>query len=180
MFTPSDADLRKLSEHLFYEVQMTFDLVDMLNTAFTSPVASPQMLLVRNAMLEAFTIHVRQLVDFFWGERSPKWKQTQRGAFAADFFDRGEWRQLRPQRPQALNRPLTGKVGWGVAHLTYPRAYVTPQQKRWQPLDMCASLMPAARAFIDHVDAAKFDAQWFVQMEPCLDRFTAKYGSVTP
>jgi hypothetical protein len=74
--------------------------------------ASPTDQLVRNALLEAFTIHVRQLIDFFWSERSSKWKQTQQGAYAADYFEPGEWRRLRPQRPQMPNRPLSGKVGW--------------------------------------------------------------------
>lgn len=179
-FTPSGADLRQLTEHLFYELQMTFDLADVLSSAFASPPASPTDLLVRNALLEAFTIHVRQLIDFFWSERSPKWKQTQQGAYAADYFKAGEWKRLRPRRPQMLNRPLSGKVGWGVAHLTYPRGRVTAQEKEWEPLRMCVALMPAARCFVDNVDPAKFDAQWFVHIEPCLDRFAAKYGAVTP
>jgi hypothetical protein len=180
LFAPSDADLHELSEHLYYEVMMTFDLADVLNAAFVMPGGPPQAHLVRNALLEAFTIHVRQLVDFFWSERSLKWKLTQRGAYAADYFDPGEWKRLRPTRPQALDRVLTGKVGWGVAHLTYPRAHVTPTQKQWEPLKMCAALELAVRCFVDNVDPAKFDPQWFPHIEPCLDRFKAKYGAVTP
>jgi hypothetical protein len=176
----SDADLPQLTEHLHYELQMTFDLADVLGSAFAGPPASPTDQLVRNALLEAFTIHVRQLINFFWGARSPNWKQTQQGAYAADYFDADEWKSLRPARPQMLSRPLPGKVGWGVAHLTYPRARVTTQQKQWEPPMMCARLMPAARCFIDNVDPAKFDPRWFVHIEPCLDKFEAKYGADTP
>jgi hypothetical protein len=45
---------------------------------------------------------------------------------------------------------------------------------------MCAALAPTARIFIDKVDPAKFDARFFSYIKPCLDRFDAKYGSVTP
>jgi hypothetical protein len=46
-------DLRQLTEHFFDEVQMTFDLADVLNTVFATPVTTPQAQLVRNAVLEA-------------------------------------------------------------------------------------------------------------------------------
>jgi hypothetical protein len=131
-FTPSDEELRKLTEHLQYEVLMTFDLADALASMFMAPPSKPLDLLVRNALLEAFVIHIRQLVEFFWRDRSPKRKVTQQGAYAADYFEPGEWKLLRPARPNRLDRLLTGKVGWGVVHLTYGRARSTPKDKEWE------------------------------------------------
>lgn len=179
-FTPSADDLRQLTEHLQYEVQMTFDLADVLNSVFAGPPATPLDQVLRNATLEAFTIHLRQMIDFFWSDRSPRRKLSQRDAFASDYFDPGEWKQLRPTRPPSLNRLLAAKVGWGVAHLTYGRAQSTPLDKQWVPVRLCAALAPTARLFLQHADPAKFDPAWFPHIQPVLDRFAAKYASVTP
>jgi hypothetical protein len=76
---------------------MTFDLA-MLLASLQVPRRPP----VHNAMVDAFPMHVRQLIDFFWRERStnPKAKQD---AFAADYFSPGEWATLRPERPAKLD-----------------------------------------------------------------------------
>jgi hypothetical protein len=86
-FTPSADELRLLTEHLYYEIQMTFDLADVL--VFATPPVRPLDQLVRNALLEAFTIHVRQLIDFFWSKRSSGRTVTLRDAYAADYFEPG-------------------------------------------------------------------------------------------
>lgn len=143
-----------------------------------APPSSQLDVVVRNTLVEAFTIHIRQLVEFFWDDRRPN--ATLKGAYAADYFEPGEWKRLRPGRPQRLNRPLTGKVGWGVAHLTYDRARSTLLDKQWEAAHMCAALAPTVRLFIDNVDSSKFDRPLFDQIGPCVDRFDAKYGSVTP
>src|ERR1044071_5847097 len=114
--TPSDDDLRLLSEHLHYEVVMTFGLARLLVDTQGAAVNR----LVRYAQLEAFTIHVRQLIDVLWGDR-----KRPTDAVASDYFAPGEWANLRPERPAILSDSLYDKVGWGVAHLTYGRAHVT-------------------------------------------------------
>jgi hypothetical protein len=55
----------------------------------------------RNAEIESFTIQVRQLIDFYWGEQPQT--ESKRDAFAADYFDAGEWARLRPERPEILS-----------------------------------------------------------------------------
>lgn len=165
-FTPSADELRRLTEHLHYEVQMTFDLAVLLTGSHVPN------LLVRNAMVETFPMHVRQLVDFFWKERSSN-RKGERDAFAADYFDPGEWAMLRPERPPELGAVWV-KVGWGIVHLTYGRANVTPEEKLWQPLAICRVLVPVVRCFIDNVDPAKLDPEWFDAMRLCIDRFSSR------
>jgi hypothetical protein len=89
-FAPSDEELRQLSEHFVYEIEMTFDLADVLVSSFTARPTSREEEVVRNALIESFTIHVRQLIDLFWSARSPKWKLTLRDAYAADYFEPGK------------------------------------------------------------------------------------------
>lgn len=176
-FTPAAAERYQLSEHLQYDVQMTFDLADVLATLFVGPPAAVADLVVRNAALESFLARARSLVEFFWHDR-----RKQEDALAADYFPPGEWKRLRPNRPQRLNRLVTQKMGWGAMHLTYPRTRTTgnPQAKQWEPLRMCAALEPTVRLFVQKVDPAQFDPQWFPHIEPVLDRFKATYGHVTP
>lgn len=176
-FTPSEADLRQLTETLWYEIQMAFDLGESLALS-TGPLGSSIPQVVKNAMLESFTIHVRQLIDFFWTRRS-KHAKTERDAFATDFFDPGEWDRIRPARPAVLGPDLADKVGWGVAHLTYGRAIATPEQKQWPTVVICGALVPAIRTFIENVDPTKLDPMWFQFFAPLLDRFEAAYPGAT-
>jgi hypothetical protein len=168
--TPSEEDLRLLSEHLHYEIQMTFDLASVVLTGGYAT-AHP---ILRNAMVEAFTIHVRQLIDFFWSGRT---RRNPRDAFAADYFDSHEWVSIRPNRPRELGEDLWQKVGWGVVHLTYGRAHVTAEQKEWRPVEICVALTPAVLCFVDNVDPSKLDPAWFDHVRPCVERFHALLGN---
>ena len=170
-FTPTPDDLRQLSEHLAYEVQTTFDLAAALIPTSGEPHAS---MVVRNAVLEAFTIHLRQLVGFLWDERPAK--QTEPAAYAADYFAPEEWAGIRPTRPPELDLEVSSKVGWGVAHLAYRRGQTTPEEREWPPIKLCTALEPAIRCFIDNVDRTQFDPAWFDLIRPRLDNFKLSYG----
>jgi hypothetical protein len=159
-FTPSTQDIRLLSEHLYYEMEMTFRLA--LGLAMTRGTVRNQT--ERNALLEAFTIHVRQMIDFLWGDRSEKPSSTD--AFAADYFAPGEWAKLRPGRPAILDTTLWRKVGWGVAHLTYRRGRVTLQEKRWDTIALARALAPAVICFAENVDPAKLEPQHLSLLKP--------------
>jgi hypothetical protein len=78
--TPSLDERRQLTEHLFYEMQMTFDLIIDLVETFQDE----QTLVSRNAKVEALAIHVRQLVAFLWEEERGRGTD----AFAADYSGR--------------------------------------------------------------------------------------------
>jgi hypothetical protein len=159
-WTPSEDDLRLLSEHLQYEVMMTFGLARLL--VETQGTMLNQ--LAHNAEIEAFTIHVRQLIDFLWTDREERPKSTD--AFASDYFAAGEWAKLRPERPAILSEALHRKVGWGVAHLTYGRAGITLQEKQWNPIALAQALAPAVICFADNVDRGKLEAKYLDDIKP--------------
>jgi hypothetical protein len=169
-FTPTAEDLRLLTEHLAYEVSMTFDLALMLATFHHRDQR------MQNALVEAHPVHVRQLIDFFWTERTSR-TRNKSDAFAADYFGPGEWATLRPERPTELGDDYWAKVGWGVVHLTYSRAHVTPEQKKWEPITTCRALAPTVLCFVDRVDPAKLDATHFGSIRPCVDRFNSFAGT---
>lgn len=162
-FTPSDDELRLLTEHLYYEVSMAFELT---LTLATHRIDHPFVL---NATVEVIPIHLRQLIDFFWSKRSSNTK-TQRDAFAADYFDPGLWAGLRPNLPGML-AAAREKAGWGVAHITYGRANVTAEQKQWPLPSMCDALVPVVECFLDNVDPSKLDPVWFSEIRAVVERF---------
>jgi len=171
--SPTAEDLWLLSEHIYYEVQMTFELavITLATYQFIHP-------LTRNAQVEALPMHVRQLVDFFWKERSSNPKYA-RDAFAADYFAPGTWSKLRPERPELLGE-VWEKAGWGVAHLTYGRAHVVPERKLWEPVTICHALAPIVLCFADNVDRSKLNPAWFDSMRPCVERFLATVAHMRP
>lgn len=157
-----------LSEHLVYEVEMMFFLAERLTrTAGTVSDWS-----VRNAEVEALALHVRQLIDFFWGT----WNRTEdkRDAFAADFFDAGEWARICPARPDVLGPPLKKKVGWGVAHLTYERAWSRPEDKQWPTIKIAQALAPAVLCFAQSVEPTKLGQGAVDRMVRCAEPVVAR------
>jgi hypothetical protein len=161
--TRDDDDIRQLSEHLQYEVWMTFALIELLlGWAYWDP----RHQVALNAQIEAFTIHVRQLIGFLWLERARKGD-----ALAADYFAPGEWEQLRPERPPAIDEAVYRKIGWGVAHLTYGRARGTPADKQWRFLEIGQALAPAVLCFLDNVDRSKLEPADYNLMRASVESF---------
>jgi hypothetical protein len=133
---------------LVYEIEMLYHLPALI---LRSHGLYPQH--VRNALIEAFTIHVRQLIAFFW----PLGRRRRGGLLAADYFPPGRWDEVRPERPAVLDEALRRKVGWGIAHLTHDRAWSKPEDKLWDFVGLGRALAPAVICFVDHVDHTKLD-----------------------
>jgi hypothetical protein len=163
-FTPSADDLRLLSEHLLYEVQMTFFLAALLVGRQGQQVEQ----MVVNVHLDAFTMHVRQLIDFFWKDRRPDSGTT---AFAADYFSPDEWRELCPEQPELLSEAVRRKIGWGVAHLTYDRAWANPLEKGWDVAGLARALAPTVICFVHNVDRANVDQKYFDYVRQWPEQF---------
>jgi hypothetical protein len=167
---PTTADLGLLSEHLCYEVEMTYCLAAWLG-------AFPNASLVHNAALEAFTIHVRQLTDFFWPQH-PRRGGDSPDAFASDFFEEGEWERLQPERPDVLSDAIRKKIGWGVAHLTYGRAWSKPEDKQWNVAARARALAPAVIALVDNVEPEKLDPDHVKRMKVCAEEWGGRPGGL--
>jgi hypothetical protein len=162
---PTAEDRQALTEHLFYEVQMTFFLAGQLD----APTASRMDVSLRNAQVEAFTLHLGQLVDFFWGE-SQRFG-ARRDAYAADYFAPGEWARLRPGRPSILEKALRDRAGWNITHLTYDRQTFRPVDHVWDAVSQAFALAPVVKKFIATVDHSQFTPGYVNGMKICLEMF---------
>jgi hypothetical protein len=159
-WTPDAADLEMLTEHLFYEVQMTFFLAAQLDT----PTGSRLDASLRNAQIEALVLHLRQLTEFLWGE--PEREREERHAFAADYFPDGEWVRLRPELPSILV-----PSGPGFARLGYGQAWVRPADKVWDLVTQAFAIAPVVKRFADSVDHSQFTAGYVSGMRICAEIF---------
>jgi hypothetical protein len=169
-WSPERPDRELLTEHLFYEVQMTFFLAGRL----AAPVSSRVDVSLRNAQIEAFTVHLGQLVEFFWEER--RRRGNERVPFAADYFRDGEWARLRPARPVILERASAA----GIARLGYYHAWAPPADRVWDLVSQAFALAPVVKRFADKVDQTQFTPGYVGGMKICAEMFEGARGARPP
>lgn len=140
---------------------MTFFLAAQLDT----PTGSRLDVSLRNAQVEAFTLHLRQLTEFFWGE--PARDREQRYAYAADYFPDGEWARLRPELPSVLVAD-----GPAFARLSFTDAWQRPADKVWDLVTQAFALAPVVTRFADTVDHSQFTEGYVNGMRICAEIFS--------
>ncbi len=79
---------------------------------------------------------------------------------AEDFFAKPEeWAVLRGVMPPALVE-VNRRVGKEVAHLTYARLEVTPEEKSWHFLEIASAIENVMARFCNHVSPEYLGPQW--------------------
>jgi len=118
----SDQELQKYSyEHVRYELWMFLRLGQYLAEA--PPSKGEQDVVIHNAVIESFVIHLRNLIAFLYSVRV----QT-KDVIAADYFrDPSDWYKKRPP----ISRELRVAPPQEVIHLTTERISGASPQKRW-------------------------------------------------
>ena len=121
----SIAELQAIWEHVTYEIQM-FGETGRFLSAFKANPSNDTDRVTQNAFIESFAIHARALMAFLY----PKDPYPD-DVIADDFFsDPSPWHRKRPP----MTAPLTlihRRVGKEIAHLTYARPGVMPEEKAW-------------------------------------------------
>lgn len=141
----ADDELRKASNHLFYEIWMMNRLACLLSSgakaiSLSKPVShthtiesavivqstgvikasqnneKEELRVVNSAIIEAFAILVRSLLDFFYSEA------RQDDVIAQHFFSSpDDWIKARPSKSSADIYKVKTRVNKEIAHLTYSR-----------------------------------------------------------
>lgn len=187
----SVAELKKASDHLFYEKWMLDQLVSLLDETKTdamlskpdsythSPIATisrlnstgilrvsnydsnitnpKEMLIVsrviNNAIVEAFAIHTRSLLDFFYG------KENNDDVIAEHFFSPVTiWINQRPPKTSNELNKIKIRVNKEIAHLTYYRQSV--QSKTWPYKSIQRDLNKAFTVFSTLVPKNLLGKRW--------------------
>ena len=182
--THSDTELRKASDHLFYEIWMMNRLATILgegvrvpipertvsytntprttvimrstgiiNSSETSNREDDMFRVTNNAIVEAFAIHVRSLLDFFYKV------ETDDDVVAEHFFSSPEvWVNARPPKSQDEIRKIKVRVNKEIAHLTYARQNV--KSKIWPYKRLQGDLNRAFKIFSDLVPKNLLGKRW--------------------
>lgn len=145
MISRPDAELRALSGHVLWHVQMLFSLSRLLEQRAQR---AGQWLFAPEdaALLEAFAVHARALIEFLWRDKALR-KTDGR---AAHYFEPGEWSKLRPAMETTLDE-VFDRASWGVVHISYRRAFQPDEARQWRFAQIAASIGRCLRVFLDHV-----------------------------
>ena len=138
----SQSELQQAYEHIRYEVEMLISTANLL--ASGSPGEGP----ARNATLESFVIHTRNMLDFLYGDNSRKSDMT-----AVDFVAAGIWHRERPIKSKLLCKAHQ-RAHKEIAHLTYNRLGITPEAKQWPFVEIAREV---ERAFGIFASLAKWN-----------------------
>jgi hypothetical protein len=139
--------LREQSKHLLYEIQMLFALghdlrAGMLDAAVA---ALPRAgLPIRNAVIEAFEIHARQLIEFL---------NHQRNASRATAREWARGWSVSAEEVQEL-KDLRGAFSERVAHLSWKRSEFKPSQQLVLTHQIEEKLLPLILRFLREADHA--------------------------
>jgi len=151
--------LRKYSdEHLAYEVQQLLLAAGCGQVQFEGP-GAPFGEFLNNARVEAFALHLRNLIVFLYPERFP----LQRDDISAHHFLSSrsafpDWIRHRPGLSPALARAKR-RADREIAHLTAARIAGTRQAKNWQITDLVRELAKVLAVFLDRADPERLGAR---------------------
>jgi hypothetical protein len=148
----TDEELRKAAWHLFYEIEMLLAASRFLQ-ALPDP-QTPREKLIRNAVVESFTVHLRVLIMFFYSER-----RYLDDVLAEEFMLKGEWTKLRGEKPAQLAEAEL-RMGKEVAHLTtsrYSDDESDSPNKIWPTAELVSELLGLLKTFLKHASEARID-----------------------
>jgi hypothetical protein len=99
---------------------------------------------INNAIIEAFGIHLRNIIDFLFID-DPKPSDI----VASDFLIPHEWMALRPPISPTLQIARV-RANKEIAHLTTERIFGTPPQKQWDFDGLAGEIRQLLRLFVTH------------------------------
>lgn len=159
--------------HLAYEIQMLNETGRVLST-FKADETNDRERVIQNALIESFALHARSVLAFLYPE-NPRSDDV----VADDFFgDPSEWRKKRPPMTDLL-KTVHRRVGQEVAHLTYARAAITDEQRRWPFVKIAVDIDSALREFANLLpaDLIKPPAPGFPAMTQAPQGVVTEVGS---
>ena len=131
-------------EHIAYEVERLFWLAALLSDPQTklSAVSADDALRLNHALIEAFALHLRNLLEFLYDH------QSKGHVVAEQFCGPGIWEAVRPPKPQVLGR-VWGRANEEIAHLTDKRKPPDKPRTPWPFKEIADEIRP----LVEHLAA---------------------------
>ena len=148
----SDSELIAYSkEHVQYEITMLWSCGQLLMCDLHG--ASPHLIaLLRNAVLESFAIHLRNLVDFLYPGQNIK----DTDVLADDFFPQGKRPETFPSVPSDLDHARK-RAHKQVSHLTTGRLNEGDPGKNWPTFALTQKIWDVLGEFVRQASPDKLD-----------------------
>jgi len=118
------------------------------------------------ALLEAFALHARALIEFLWHERSARWSSDGR---AERLFAAGGWATLR-RRPESTLDGVFERASWGIIHISYRRTHEAENAQWWQFGHIAASIGRGLRIFLQNVSPERVVPEFIDQAWEAMPR----------
>jgi hypothetical protein len=146
----SPEELQQASNHLFYEIWMFETLAQTMALGIAG-----RGNVINNSLLEAFAIHVRALIGFFYSENPRK-----DDIIADDFFTSlTGWQKIRPPKTKLLDKAKK-RADKEIAHLTYTRLDITPEDKHWDFVQIYDDLQVLIKLFLKSIPVDLLGSKW--------------------
>ncbi len=139
------------ADQLYYELLMLYEAAARL----VKDQAVHSDWVVKNALIESFTVHARSLAVFLYPEEARKRPND----VTSDEYvkDIQQWRKARGAIPREL-RTTIQRTGKEIAHLTTKRHPSGAPQKAWDPEPIVRAFFGPLKLFAAHVPAGRLDA----------------------
>jgi hypothetical protein len=145
----SEGERREASEHLHYEFWMLVSLARILSSGSLGPGV------ISNGLIESFTIHARLLLDFFF-DQNPRPDDVVATHYITDL---AAWEKYRGDQSDLLKK-LDTRVGKEIAHLTYGRLDIAPQEKAYDFIAIAKELYSLMEHFKECADQDMLGDSW--------------------
>lgn len=130
-----------MSEHLYYEYDMMIRTANMLMQK--NVLNSWFSISLKNALVESFSIHVRNLIQFFYNDTT-----DQDDLLAIHYFeDKEQWIGIRGELTSTL-KTAKKKANKQISHLTFTRLTNKPG-KNWEVEKIAKELIGLMSKFIE-------------------------------
>jgi hypothetical protein len=128
------------------------------DSVFTPPSKLEKDLVIGNALLESYGIHLRSLIGFFYPDRKNAHKDD---VFAEHYFSNSNsWEIIRPFRSEEELKKIIDRVSKQIAHLTYSRNDPTKIKEDWPILESKNIIFDVLKVFLEYVDKSLLSKRW--------------------
>jgi hypothetical protein len=152
---------RYSKEHLLYEVQMFFRVGHLLMTGQIQTSQPELAVVLHNAVMESFVLHLRNLLDFFY---TPPRKTD---VSATMFYDSGHLPPDFPPESVILNKAHR-RAHKEMTHITTERHWEGNPAKVWEFHRILREVKPLMEKFLQTASAARLHPDFIEQTKLVL------------
>lgn len=148
--------LKKATEHVFYEAWMFFQTLTLLTKSKNQ--------IEVNILLDAFSIHARNLFDFFY----PKAHAKDDDILVYDYInDKGNFDKQKTKKKDLMF--IVRKADKQVAHLTYTRNGYNSKTKPWPLGEIGKKMHKTLESFYNNLPNSYRKWDYIVRLKEIID-----------